>query len=292
LHHLSIPLICHQTITELEDAVGALRQLHSKKRVPSSSKLKSEKEKEKPKDVSKEGMFGIFKKSMVLSSTYSQSWHSDLVYIEDHSSGHSPAEAAFPVDEQSSPPNTGTPADPYHHVQSVIARLKKQHAAITSLMPFAENNPSTAQPSPLPSTVEEHSEPSNSPAAHFTSPINRRTGMSTVTSLSDSGSIWFDADEFDGPEEFFLDSPPLEAGVDDCQIASIDGQSNSHDCEGASDTDEEQNGRPSLAISEPQVTVGAQQVTHRTSLPSGPVADEGSLFAVFKKNVGKVVSVH
>lgn len=259
------------TITELEDAVGALRQLHSKKRVPSSSKLKSEKEKEKPKDVSKEGMFGIFKKN--------------------HSSGHSPAETPVPVDEQSSPPHTGTPADPYHHVQSVIDRLKKQHAAITSLMPFAENNPSTAHPSPRPSTVEEHSEPGCSPTARLTNPISRRAGTSTVTSLSDSGSIWFDAtDEYDGPEEFFLDSPPLEAGVADCQISSIDGQSNSNHYEEASDTDEEQNERPSLAISEPQVTVGVQQVTHRTSLPSGPVADEGSLFAVFKKNVGKDLS--
>jgi hypothetical protein len=32
-------------------------------------------------------------------------------------------------------------------------------------------------------------------------------------------------------------------------------------------------------------------VAHRTSLPSGPVADEGSLFALFKKNVGKVHSI-
>ena len=197
------------------------------------------------------------------------------------------------MDEQSSPPNAGTPADPYYHVQSMIARLKTQHAAITSLMSFADNNPSTAHPSPLPSTVEEHSEPSCSSPVRFTGPITRRTGTSTVTSLSDSGSIWFDAtDEYDGPEEFFIDSQPLEAGVADCQIASIDGQSNSHDCEEASDTDEEQDARPSLAVSEPRVAVGLQQIAHRTSLPSGPVADEGSLFAVFKKNVGKVLSVH
>jgi hypothetical protein len=64
------PYLSQQTITELEDAVNALPQLHSKKRVPSSSKLRSEKEKEKPKDISKEGMFGIFKKSMALSSPY------------------------------------------------------------------------------------------------------------------------------------------------------------------------------------------------------------------------------
>ncbi|KAF8273796.1 Oxysterol-binding protein-domain-containing protein [Lactarius quietus] len=259
------------TITELEDTVGALRQLHSKKRVPSSSKLKSEKEKEKPKDVSKDGMFGIFKKN--------------------HGSGHPPAEAAVPVEEQSSPPSTGTSAEPYHHIQSVIARLKKQHAALTSLIPSAENNPSTAHPSPLPATVEEHSEPSCSPAARFTSPIGRRTGPSTVTSLSDSGSVWFDAtDEYDGPEEFFIDTPPLGAGAVDCQIAGTDGQSNSHDYEEASDTDEEEDARLSLALSEHQVTVGVQQVAHRTSLPSGPVADEGSLFAVFKKNVGKDLS--
>ncbi|KAI9445412.1 Oxysterol-binding protein-domain-containing protein [Lactarius indigo] len=257
------------TITELEDMVNALRQLHSKKRVPSSSKLRSEKEKEKPKDTSKEGMFGIFKKN--------------------HGSGHPPTEAAVPVDEQPSPPSTGTPADPYHHIQSVIVRLKKQHAALTSLIPFAENNPSTVHASPLPSTVEERSEPSDSPGARFTSPIARRAWMSTATSLSDSGSIWFDAtDEIDGPEEFFLDTPPLEAGVTDGRIASIDGQCNSHNSEEASDTDEEEDERPSLTVSEYQV--GVQKVTHRTSLPSGPVADEGSLFAVFKKNVGKDLS--
>jgi len=52
-----------QTIEELENAVQAWHQTEHKKRIPSSSKPKSDKEKEKPKDASKEGMFGIFKKS-------------------------------------------------------------------------------------------------------------------------------------------------------------------------------------------------------------------------------------
>lgn len=52
-----------QTIEELENAVQAWYQTEHKKRIPSSSKPKSDKEKEKPKDASKEGMFGIFKKS-------------------------------------------------------------------------------------------------------------------------------------------------------------------------------------------------------------------------------------
>jgi hypothetical protein len=52
-----------QTIEELESAVQAWYQTEPKKRIPSSSKPKSDKEKDKPKDASKEGMFGIFKKS-------------------------------------------------------------------------------------------------------------------------------------------------------------------------------------------------------------------------------------
>jgi hypothetical protein len=96
-------------------------------------------------------------------------------------------------------------------------------------------------------------------------------------------------DELDGAEEFFLDAPHLEAGTADDRIPVLDGQSNSHGSGESSDTDEERElARPSLAVSERGVGAGARQVAHRTSLPSGPVADEGSLFAVFKKNVGKV----
>lgn len=122
----------------------------------------------------------------------------------------------------------------------------------------------------------------------------RRTWASTVTSLSDAGSIWFDAmDELDGAEEFFLDAPPLEAGAAEDRIPVLDGQCNSNVSGESSDTDEDEGvGRLSLAASERAVRVGAEQVVHRTSLPSGPVADEGSLFALFKKNVGKVHFIH
>jgi hypothetical protein len=53
-----------QSMKELESAIHAWQQLDLRKNIPSSSKLKSEKEKEKAKDAPKEGMFGIFKKSM------------------------------------------------------------------------------------------------------------------------------------------------------------------------------------------------------------------------------------
>ena len=52
-----------QTIEEIENAVQAWHQTEQKKRIPSSSKSKPEKEKERPKDAPKDGMFGIFKKS-------------------------------------------------------------------------------------------------------------------------------------------------------------------------------------------------------------------------------------
>jgi hypothetical protein len=101
-------------------------------------------------------------------------------------------------------------------------------------------------------------------------------------------------DEPDGAEEFFLDPLPMEAGAAEDRIPALDGQSNSIVSGESSDTDEEEGvGRLSLATSERGVRTGAQQVlvAHRTSLPSGPVADEGSLFALFKKNVGKVHSI-
>ena len=118
----------------------------------------------------------------------------------------------------------------------------------------------------------------------------RKTWASTVTSLSDGGSIWFDAmDEPDGAEEFFLDPQPMEAGAGEDRIPVLDGQSSSYLSGESSDTDEEEAvGRLSLAASERGERAGTQQVVYRTTLPSGPVADEGSLFALFKKNVGKV----
>jgi oxysterol-binding protein-related protein 3/6/7 len=197
------------------------------------------------------------------------------------------------MDEKPSLPNVAAPANPYDRVQLAIATLKTQHAALRGLISFADDNLPVVHESPLPASVAEQSEGSLTPS-RLGSPIARKTWMSTATSLSDGGSIWFDAvDEADGAEEFFLDTPPSKASPVDGQITVLGGQNNSHDFEEESDTDEEQEtARLSLAISECGVVANARQIAHRTSLPSGPVADEGSLFAVFKKNVGKVQPIH
>jgi hypothetical protein len=256
------------TIDDLENATQALQQLEARKRIPSSSKSKpeKEKEKEKPKDGPKEGMFGIFKKN--------------------HSSSHTLVEVSS-TDDKSSSTDVGTSTNPYDRLQLAIAALKAQHEAISGLIPSLDNIPPSVLGSPLPATVEEQSDGSQTPA-RFASPIARKTWASTVTSLSDGGSIWFDAaDEPDGAEEFILDPPLLEAGAPEDRIPVLNGQSTSNASEESDTDDEEEVARFSLAVSDRIVKAGAQQVTHRTSLPSGPVAGEGSLFAVFKKNVGK-----
>ena len=196
------------------------------------------------------------------------------------------------MDEKQSQLHTGTPANPYERVQSAIATLRSQHATLSGLIPFADSNLSVVHESPLPTTVVEQAEGSYT-GVRFGSPIARKTWMSTATSLSDGGSIWFDAvDEHDGAEELSLDIPH-EVSPGDGQTTVLGGQDNSHTFEEESDTDEEEEAaRLSLALSERGVVAGAQQVAHRTSLPCGPVADEGSLFAVFRKNVGKVRPTH
>jgi oxysterol-binding protein-related protein 3/6/7 len=193
-----------------------------------------------------------------------------------------------PTDEKPSQPNVATSANPYDRVQSAIATLKNQHAALRGLITFAESNFPIVHESPLPGSVVEQTEG----GFRFGSPVARKTWMSTTTSLSDGGSVWFDAvDEVEGAEEFFLDSPwkASPGGGQIADLAEISGQNNPHSFGEESDTDEEQEAaRFSLAVSERGPVARSRQVAHRTSLPSGPVADEGSLFAIFKKNVGKV----
>jgi hypothetical protein len=281
-----------QSVKELESSIQAWQQVDPRKHILNSSKSKSEKEKEKAKDAPKEGMFGIFKKSMYA--------HSCLIFasyaiqpIKDHSSGSTTAEVGVSADEKSSQPNVPTLGNPYDHVQSAITALKSQHAALRGLISLVDNSLPIVHESPQPASIVEQSEGLYTPV-QFGGPIARKAWMSTTTSLSDGGSIWFDAvDEVDGAEEFFLDTTPTKASPSDGQISDFGGKNNSHSFHDESDTDEEQEAaRLSLAISERGVVASARQVAHRMSLPSGPVADEGSLFAVFKNNVGKVQLIH
>lgn len=116
--------------------------------------------------------------------------------------------------------------------------------------------------------------------------------------------MWYDAEEYDGAEEFVLDELP-----DDSQASKISennlvgtpststsetsrlnlgsaSESESSDSEVESEPLEETS--ESVAPDGVPVTSKDMPIVRRTQLPSPPVGDEGSLFAVLKKNVGKV----
>lgn len=128
-------------------------------------------------------------------------------------------------------------------------------------------------------------------SARFT-PLSRKSARaSIVTSHSDVTTLeWFDAP--DGGEEFFLESsdeleptPVDEKSEGQGGLGSSAGSRSSF---GGSINDLADDTPPIDLKKEVNPAKTALKVTRRTQLPSGPVGDEGSLFAVLKKNVGKV----
>lgn len=127
--------------------------------------------------------------------------------------------------------------------------------------------------------------------------------MSIMSSNSGgSTSVWFDAQEPEGAEEFILDATPgderengvLDEGVQPNSPISQSDKVSSSDTTTDADTDVESEteaeNTPETAPTSPAMSQEERQIVRRTELPSGPVGDEGSLFAVLKKNVGKVGS--
>jgi hypothetical protein len=108
---------------------------------------------------------------------------------------------------------------------------------------------------------------------------SKRASISTNT----SDSLWFDAPEFDdGPEEFLLESTGADDhGPDSRVIDSIDR-------EDANSVDTDIEGEETPKREPVGLPLDPLQVVRRVQIPSLPPADEGSLFAVLKKNVGKV----
>lgn len=139
--------------------------------------------------------------------------------------------------------------------------------------------------------------------------------------------MWYDADDLEpeGAQEFLLDVTPPDDEVEqggqkngghastDSKMTVVDDGKSSIYAEGdddasASDTDSEdseemrdalearaegqgeaeETPRPKEKVPEGKKADATKQVVYRTQLPTGPVGDEGSLFAVLKKNVGKV----
>ncbi|EGN95002.1 hypothetical protein SERLA73DRAFT_113704 [Serpula lacrymans var. lacrymans S7.3] len=221
-------------------------------------------------------VFGIFKKCTC------PQVHSDVALIQLYTAG------ANHHDNISSYMNSDfLPHSPLQRVYEVLGSLKSQHAALLkSLQPLhlSDTTPTTARGSPLPSTAEVVEEPTS--YSRLSTPLTRLSQRaSCATSLSDGTPIeWFDAQ--DGGEEFFLEDMTPEEERNGPVLQS---DSSLQDSDSSEDTHEEEIMTPQQS-GEMDPSIKAREVVRRTHLPSGPVGDEGSLFSMLKKNVGKDLS--
>lgn len=208
----------------------------------------------------------------------------ESILASHHSSMH---------DVENSPPEVSE-KPPTQRVHDAVETLKTQHAALLksihslALLDAAQS----MRGSPLPITAEEEetTEPlTYSPSASFSTPLSRKRASILTTTTSESTNEWFDADSInDGAEEFILDIPPAQ--LDSRQPSKIV-SNDSRSSLGRSSVDTDVVGEPSRAPSESSTVDpnhGAVQITRRSHLPARPVGDEGSLFTILKKNVGKV----
>ena len=178
-------------------------------------------------------------------------------------------------------------SSPHARLCAALSTLKEQYAALAkAVSSISCDGQSTSLSSSLvlPPRVDEREEkhhtesPTSASASLFRSRSKR---SSIVTNASDS--LWFDAAEFDdGPEEFLLES----TGADD---HGPDSRINDREDSNSMDTDIE--GEETSKRGPVELPTDPSRVIRRVQLPSLPPADEGSLFAVLKKNVGKVCTV-
>ena len=180
----------------------------------------------------------------------------------------------------------------YKDLRKAIDTLKTQHVSLTKVV----QEPLSAAPRSLPNAVAEeaaHSPRAASPRypyAPFKYPHPHRA--SYAASITSDGELeWFDAE--DGAEEFHFDtndSPPT--GVREEQpsrtTTTIDTTSMFED----QDSDDDSSIDTDLGVDEPTEIISPgvdhSRHTYRTQLPAPPPEDEGSLFTILKKNVGKV----
>ena len=198
-----------------------------------------------------------------------------------------PAGSSVPEKEDISALDSG----PHARLYAVLNTLKEQNAALAkavSSIPFTDAQSTSLSSSfVLPPRVDEGEEPPHieSPASGSMSLFRSKSKRASIAT-STSDSLWFDAPEFDdGPEEFLLESTGADDHGPDSRI--ID----SNDREDADSVDTDIGGEETPKREPVELPPDPSQVIRRAQLPSLPPADEGSLFAVLKKNVGKVSSV-
>ncbi|GJE85969.1 oxysterol-binding protein-domain-containing protein [Phanerochaete sordida] len=186
-------------------------------------------------------------------------------------------------------------------LQTGLQNLKYQHSALVQSLHAHPEGPSLRS-SPLLATAKEEDEMPTPSSGYST--LGRASNRSHRLSSQSDASVWFDAEEYDGPEEFVMDDTPPEDGgpptssqMSEFSSPGAESSSPSNDTEldssagYDSDADTEDiHAEEELRAHDkmvPSTPTEARKVVRRTQLPSPPVGDEGSLFTVLKKNVGK-----
>ncbi|ESK98421.1 oxysterol binding protein [Moniliophthora roreri MCA 2997] len=264
------------TLVELEDAFNEFLDSYSKR---NHSIGRSRSEKDKNKDSS--SVFGLFKKT-------------------HH---HAPVEEGQRLDaSQHSEPDLTSE----QRVRQALESLKTQHMflmkSIHGLSPLETSVTHSGHPSPLPHTVEEEEHDQDQDhheedLAKFSLPFTRTSKRASLEStMTDSFVEWYDASEgHEGAEVFVLDDSTPETEqpsriTNDDDIRSSFAQ---NDDRSSLDTDIaslDEKSSSKAGHTTQATTYESSQIVRRTTLPAPITGDEGSLFAVLKKNVGKDLS--
>lgn len=216
------------------------------------------------------------------------------------------------MSDSSSPNGIGDQISPQvQHILPILDMLKSQHAQLAKYMQsvtLIDTSHSNSRALTLSPTAEEGWNRPVSPGQRrevssihqsIHAPPSGRTSIASAG--SGTPSEWFDARSMVdmGLEEFVLDESPeepeaeqtptrgggfwglLTGGSEQPQI-SLDSDS---DTDASEDEGEVQHAVTAEETPEPEAE---KPIIRRNQLPSPVVGDEGSLFSVFKKNVGKV----
>jgi oxysterol-binding protein-related protein 3/6/7 len=231
-----------------------------------------------------------------------------------HQSGHESNDSnTLSIDIPSPSSSTFSTGTSHQRLIAALEDLRKQHATLVrSLVPPADSAQGAASSvarSPMfsddGSGTNSYASSPNTPTPSWRRPGHLKgssvhwTASARASIASSAGEMWFDAPEPEGALEFVMEDPdpiPNDQGEDGSKLSvvpmmrSVSGGSHTSEA-GADDSDDEQEDDESVttpeAISEDSAPL-QKHITRRTQLPSGPVGDEGSLFGVLKKNVGKV----
>ncbi|KZT06798.1 uncharacterized protein LAESUDRAFT_725561 [Laetiporus sulphureus 93-53] len=265
------------TITEMQEALTTLQDEEAKQRANS---IRSEKDKKERTKEHGAHVFGIFKKA-----------------APHHNNGL----ARSSTTETSSDTSSAT-GSTYNRLQAALETLRHQHSALVKALPGTTSlDTHSVYGHTLSHTPEEDGERTPTTAHSMGRKLGRMSMLSTHS--GGSNSVWFDAQEGDGAEEFVVDASPGESGPSS-SILDLSSQSTSNQADTGSSTDTSADTDAGSEISsetseeelagavspEPETGKEERQIVRRTHLPSGPVGDEVSLFAVLKKNVGKDLS--